>query len=252
MSPSIWTRCAGRSRLRRLAGRAWRVVEYQYLVSTRKLVDSDEEQRVLEELIEGVKPPPPSEARGLHFLLYTPFRYPPLTRGSRLRSRLEPGVWYGSRDERTAFAEVAYYRLLFLEGTTARLGRLEVDLSAFQAAYAIARGADLTREPFDAYREAISSPTSYAESQPLAAEMRADGAGGARYFSARDAPGGVNVALLTPAAFAAKRPSALETWACVATREYVEVIKKDVFSRAALRFPREQFTVAGRLPRPGT
>ena len=43
MSSSIWTRCEGRSRLRRLRGEAWRVVEDQYLFSTRKLVASDAE-----------------------------------------------------------------------------------------------------------------------------------------------------------------------------------------------------------------
>ena len=250
MSPSIWTRCAGRSRLRRLAGRAWRVVEYQYLVSTRKLVDSDEEQRVLEELIEGVKPP--ARPAGLHFLLYTPFRYPPLTRGSRFRTRTEPGVWYGSEERRTALAEVAYYRLLFLDGTTAELSPLEVDLSAFQASYASSRGLDLTREPFQAYRDAISSRTSYAESQPLGSDMRSAGVAVARYFSARDRSGGRNVALFTPSAFHSKKPSALETWRCVATRDFVEVTKKDVFSRSSLRFPRADFLVAGRLPHPGT
>src|SRR3989442_239294 len=99
MSPSIWTRCEGRSRLRRLSGRAWRVVEYQYLVSTRKLVASDEEQRLLEDLIEQSKPAAP--AGGLHFLLSTPFRYPPLRHGSRFRRRTDPGVWYGSQEQRT-------------------------------------------------------------------------------------------------------------------------------------------------------
>ena len=134
MPSNIWTRCGGRSNLRRLAGRAWRVVESQHLFSTRKLVDSDEEQRLLEQLIEDVKPPsgaPP----GLHWLLSTPFRYPPLRHGSRFGTRAERGIWYGSRTRATAFAEKAYYLLLFLAGTSADLTPLETDVSIFQAAY---------------------------------------------------------------------------------------------------------------------
>ena len=88
MPSSIWTRCAGRSSLRPLSGRAWRVVESQHLFSTRKLVDSDAEQALLEELIEEVKPPTGVPA-GLHYLLFTPFRYPPLRHGSRFGTRAE-------------------------------------------------------------------------------------------------------------------------------------------------------------------
>ena len=47
MSPDIWTRCAGASRVRPLHLTAWRAVEAQHQVSTRKLVDSLEEQALL-------------------------------------------------------------------------------------------------------------------------------------------------------------------------------------------------------------
>ena len=43
MSSSIWTRCAGDSELRPLDVSPWRVVEAQHQVSTRKLVDSNDE-----------------------------------------------------------------------------------------------------------------------------------------------------------------------------------------------------------------
>ena len=51
MSSDIWTRCAGRSEIRPLSLRAWRVVESQHQVSTRKLVGTLEEQAMLEALI---------------------------------------------------------------------------------------------------------------------------------------------------------------------------------------------------------
>jgi hypothetical protein len=226
------------------------VVEWQYAFATRKLVDSDAEQLVLEELVEGSKRAVPEGGPRLHFLLSTPFRYPPLRHGSRFGTRQEGGIWYGSREQRTAFAEAAYYRLLFLDGTGADLGPLETDLSAFRAPYAAARGVDLTRTPFAAHREALSSPSDYAAAQALGTDMRAEGVEAARYHSARDAEGGVNVALFSPAAFAARRPSPPETWRCLVTRGGVDVVKKDVFRRLAFRFERAQFEVGGRLPAP--
>jgi hypothetical protein len=251
MSSSIWTRCGARANLRRLGGRAWRAVEGQHVVSTRKLVDSAEEQEILEGLIEESKPPLPDEPEfdGLHYLLSTPFRYPPLRHGSRFGTRAERSLWYGSSRPRTAFAETAYYRLVFLEGTAAELGPVAVELSLFHAPLRTSRGVDLSRGPFERHRAVIASPSRYGATQELGREMREDGVHAFRYPSARDARGGTNLALFTPA-FAARRPAAPETWHCVATRERVELTKKDVFEKRSLVYPREDFLVRGRLPSP--
>jgi len=53
------------------------VVEAQHTASTMRLVDSLEEQASLELVLEESKPPLPPEARRLHYLLATPFRYRP-------------------------------------------------------------------------------------------------------------------------------------------------------------------------------
>ncbi len=203
-------------------------------------------------MIEAVKPPLPVEPEfaGLQFLLSTSFRYPPLRHGSRFGRRHERSLWYGSRELRTSFAEVAYYRLLFLEGTTADLPRIEVDLSAFRVPYRTRRGVDLTRPPFDSFIETVSSPSSYEESQRLGGEMRAAGVAAFRYRSARDRPGGIQVALFTPRAFATKRPEEPVTWHCAATRERVEFSRLAFFDRARFTFPRELFEVEGKLPAP--
>ncbi len=252
MSPSIWTRCGAESNLGPLAAAPWRVVEAQHLIATRKLVDSDEEQRLLEDLIERQKPPVPGarELEGLHYLLSTPFRYPPLRYGSRFGTRLERGIWYGADELRTAFAEVAYYRLLFLEGTRADLPPRTVELSAFQATVRTARGVDLSGPAFAAHAGAISSRTRYAAAQRLGREMRAAGAEAFRYVSARDAERGTNLGLLSPAAFGRKRPTVPQTWFCLVSRAAVELTKKDFFRRVSHRFPREQFLVRGELPHP--
>src|SRR5215471_4529600 len=185
MSSSIWTQCAGDSKLCLLRLSPWRAVEAQHQVSTRKLVDSADEQILLEELIDRVKPRDTS-ARGLHYLLSTPFRYPPLPHGSRFGARQEPGIWYGSEMPRTMFAEVAYYRLVFLEGTRADLGVVTTQLTAFSIRARSARGIDLVAAPFDAHRRAIASPTRYTATQALGAAMRAASVELIRYPSARD------------------------------------------------------------------
>lgn len=252
MSSSIWTQSAASSRIRRLSADPWRVVEAQHRISTRKLVSSDREQMLLEELIESAKPPVSDEDGRLHYLLFTPFRYPPLPHGSRFGSRWEPGIWYGAEALRSAFAEVAYYRLLFLEGTDADLGTLETELTAFHVPIATARGIDLTHAAFDRWRSPLASKTSYAATQPLGAAMREAGVEACRYFSARDDEGGVNVAVFSPRAFAARRPRSLQSWYSAATREAVEFSKQDYFERQRYRFARAAFLVDGALPHPDT
>ena len=249
MSSSIWTRCAERCRSRRLRLTPWRVVEAQHLVSTRKLVDSLEEQALLEQLIDTAKPPARAAGR-LHVLLATPFRYPPLPYGSRFGTRHEPGIWYGSETRRTLFAEMAYYRFVFLEGTTADLGELITWHTAFTVRVRTGRGVDLTMRPFDADRSVIASKTDYAAAQALGAAMRADGVEAFRYPSARDVEGGVNIGVFTSTVFGAAQPRQFETWHCTATRHRVEVVRRDFFEEAAFTFARLDFLVAGSLPAP--
>ena len=249
MSSSIWTRCAGDSEIRPLHNSPWRVVEAQHQVSTRKLVDSAEEQALLEDLIDRVKPPDATGGR-LHYLLFTPFRYPPLAHGSRFGGRHERGIWYGSVERRSAFAEVAYYRLLFLEGTQASLGTVTTALTAFTARVRTLRGVDLVAPPFDAYRRAIASPTSYASSQALGGAMRNAGVEAFRYPSARDTEGGINVGVFVASVFGNTKPKSLETWHCSTTRERVEITQGDYFKRDRFAFPRAQFLVKGILPAP--
>ena len=249
MSSSIWTRCAGDSRVRPLTESPWRVVEAQHQFSTRKLVESDEEQIALEEMIERVKPPSMYSGR-LHYLLFTPFRYPPLPHGSRFGTRNERGIWYGSLDQRTAFAEVAYYRLLFLEGTAAELSSVTTALTSFVARVKTRRGVDLTTAPFDQHRRAIASPSSYSSSQALGTAMRASGVEAIRYPSARDADDGINMAVFVPTLFGSANPKSLETWHCTASRPRVEVRQAGYFKRDSFVFQRAQFLVKGVLPAP--
>jgi hypothetical protein len=228
------------------------VVEAQHRISTRKLVDSDAEQRLLEALLESVKPPlpPDPDLAALHYLLYTPFRHPPLRHGSRFGSRSERSLFYGSEQLPTAFAEVAYYRLVFLDDSVADLSPLMAELTAFRAAVASGRAIDLTARPFDAFRRSLISRSSYRVTQALGRDMRAAGVELFVYESARDPRRGANVALFDPRVFRRPQPRLLQTWHCVATPDAVELSRKSYFEREVHQYHRADFTVRGHLPRP--
>jgi hypothetical protein len=237
----------------------YRVVEAQHRIATRKLVDTVDEQLLLEQLLEAVKPPEPTRGRQ-HYLLFTPFRYPPLRQGSRFGTRHDPGIWYGSETIDTALAEVAYYRFVFLDGTRADLGpgAIETPLTAFTVRLSTRKGFDLVATPFAAHRSLIASPTSYSDTQALGQAMRDAGVEAFRYPSARDprprrgsgGRGGVNVGVFTPPAFGTAKPRNLETWHCTATRHRVELSKQDYFTRRDVVFLRDMFLVSGALPAP--
>lgn len=250
MSSDIWTQCAGDSEIRPLRLKPWRVVESQHQVATRRLVDTLDEQLLLEKLIDSAKPPDRTRGRQ-HYLLATPFRYPPLPYGSRFGTPHERGMWYGAESVVTAMAEVAYYRLVFLEGTTADLGRVSMDLTAFRVSARTPRGVDLTIPPFAPHRRRISSRTSYAATQPLGTSMREAGVEVCTFHSARDPLGGVNVVIFTPRAFGRSEPRDFQSWRSMVERSGVEMVRRDAAAREVMVFPRGLFLVKGRLPAPG-
>ena len=114
MSSSTWTPRAVASEAANCRIEPWRAVESQHIASTRRLVDSNAEQALLEDILEASKPRAPASAAGLDYLLATPFRYPPWGRGSRFRSAADPGVFYAADERRTACAELGYWRWRFV------------------------------------------------------------------------------------------------------------------------------------------
>lgn len=231
---------------------AWRVVDGQHMVSTRKLVDSDDEQRLLDSMLDASGPPRAPDSFKLHALLAGPLRLPPLAYGSRFGHTSERSIWYGALEPRTAFAEAAFYRLLFLADTQARLEPLILELLLFSVPVSTNAGVDLTKSPFDAYSEIISSRTSYAETQRLGTAMREADIEAFLYPSARDPERGTNVGVFSPRAFASERPSAPTAWVCHLGKDAVEISEKGVFERRRVRFERRQFELDGRLVLPAS
>ncbi len=191
----------------------WRMVEAQHRISTNRLAADAADQALLEQLVEEAKPVLPPAARGLHYLLATPFRY-----GHRKASRFRragerPGIFYASEYVATAVAETAYWRLLFFSRSPGFAPPTNVvEHSAFTVPVRTARLIDLTEAPFDARRAAWTDPDDYAACQALAGRARAIEAQAIRYASARDPEGRANVALLDPAGFAARAPRIVQTW----------------------------------------
>ncbi len=243
----MWTPAALSSEARPFAGDVWRVVEAQHRVSTMALVDTLEEQAILEALVEEVKPRLPPACAGLHWLLAAPFRYAPYPAGSRFR-RAGPteGVFYASRAVETALAETAFYRLLFLAESPQMLPPSRpIEHTAFRAAVA-ATAIDLDAPPLDADAASWRGRVDYAACQSLADAARAGGIGAILYASVRDPRGGGNVALLTPEAFARRAPSAFETWHLLVRRDGVRA-QRDLARSLSLEFSLSDFAGDPRL-----
>jgi len=188
------------------------MVEAQHIASTMKVVDSEDEQDLLETLLEGSKPAQPASAESLDYLLATPFRYDPLRGGSRFRSVTDPGVFYGAESVRTASAELAYWRWKFLQDAV-DLEKLEpVAHTAFRADVRTI-SVDLRQPPFSAAAEAWLRPTDYSATQAFAQVAREANIGAIVYQSIRDPHPAWCIALLTPQAFSKPKPHpAMQTW----------------------------------------
>jgi len=197
-----------------MSGVCWRSVEAQHRVSTMKLVDTLEEQSLLETLIDQSKPPLPPDCRHLHYLLGTPFRYgAPYPSGSRFRrAGSTPGVFYASNAPLTAMVETAFHRLLFFADSPATPWPANPgEFTVFSARFRTSAGLDLTRAPFNADVSRWTHRTDYTACQSLADLAREAAIDVVRYASAR-AEGAVNYALLACRAFAGREPIERQTW----------------------------------------
>jgi hypothetical protein len=201
---------------------AWRGVEAQHIVSTMRLVDSLDEQAVLERLLEGSKPALPARGEDKHYLLATPFRYRP-RHGSRFRRAGALGVWYGAGAVRTACAEVAYWRWRFLvDSAGLREQELLTEHTFFRSAVG-GRAIDLLDAPWVESRPAWTHRLDYSTTQALADAARTRQVQWIRYESVRD-PGGVCAAVFDLAALDHVDLASQQTWHCRTTRTAVRMV----------------------------
>lgn len=244
-----WQACLADTTPLKLSGTLLRLVESQEQVATNQLVASLARQALLEGMLEATKPRLRKGTESLHYLLATPFRYPPLKHGSRFGTRSEPSLFYGSLETRTVLAEAAYYRLVFWYGMARPpAGKLDTQHTLFGAAYRTGQGLGLQAPPFAEHRAALASPSDYRASQALGTAMRTAGIEAFEFVSARNPQAGINVALFTPKALAKKEPVSQEAWLCELTGERVRF--RAARGRDLHDSPLALFQVAGTLPWP--
>lgn len=209
------------SALEPIQGSLHRVVESQEQIATTRIVDTLDEQAVLENMLEQSKPALPSSTKSLSYLLATPFRYPPLAHGSRFGRTTEPSLFYGSQEVETALAETAYYRCLFFSDMVRPpASGLTTQHLVFRASYRTDRGVRLQSPAWADLHADLTDPASYAVTQPLGSTLRDCEVGAFQFLSARALQlglyqlpyednrvgAGINVALITPGAFVSTQP----------------------------------------------
>lgn len=210
MSSNTWTPPAVGSEAGRATRRLWRAVEAQHVASTLRLVANVEEQLLLERILERSKPALPKAAADLHYLLATPFRYAsPI--GSRFRTAADAGVWYGAEKERTACAELGFWRWRFLMDS-AGLDSLGPSPQTVFRAGIDGRMVDLTESPFKRARSDWTDPNDYSACQRFAQVARQGSVDAIRYESVRDPEHAGAVAVLNPACFKPRRPLEQHVW----------------------------------------
>jgi RES domain len=210
VSSNIWTPPAVGSEASRATRRLWRAVEAQHIASTLRLVASVDEQSVLEGILERSKPALPKDAADLHYLLATPFRYvSPI--GSRFRAPADAGVWYGAEKERTACAELGFWRWRFLMDSAGLEALGPSPQTVFRAGID-GLMVDLTEPPFKRARAAWTDPNDYTAAQRFAQVAREANVDAIRYESVRDPEHAGAVAVLQPACFKPRQPLDQRVW----------------------------------------
>jgi hypothetical protein len=248
MSSSTWTPAALSSEARPLSGTCWRLVEAQHRVSTLKLVDTVEEQSLLEDLIQNTKPVLPAECAHLHYLLSTPFRYgAAYPVGSRFRrAGLTEGVFYAAEEPHTAVAEIVFYRLLFFaESPGTPWPQNAAEYTAFSAAYATKKGIDLTAGKLQRDKALWLHLTDYEPCQRLADSSRAAKVDIILYLSVRDPRHGFNLALLSGRVFTRPKPVSEQTWHIRLSEAGAQALCES--PRSGITFGRDAFAADPRI-----
>lgn len=246
----IWQACDGVRQFTEVSGTLYRLVESQGQVATLKYVDTLEEQALLEEMLEAAKPPLPANTADYHYLLKTPFRYPPLRWGSRFGRVHEQGIFYAGCTTESTLAESAYYRLVFfysIEGAIEKQN-IRTEHTLFSASYQSSTGIRLHAPPFDQCSEALTHQKDYRQTQALGTEMREAGVEVFEYQSARGQSHDHCVGLFTPSAFVTKTPDEMNSWSCEVSA--TEVLFKQHGQSRVIRFEVDGFLYNGDFPMP--
>lgn len=201
---------------------AWRGVEAQHVVSTMRLVDTAQEQSLLEQMLEDSKPALPPTARPTHYLLSTPFRYSP-AHPSRFRPMNAKGQWYGAQSIYGACAEIAYWRHRFILDSAGLQDQVLLTEHSFFQGVLEGPSIDLMEPPWVQARAQWTHGSDYSATHAVAAQARHRDVQWLAYESAR-APG-ERCAVALDVDCLREPPqsldSTLQRWVCKTTRSAV-------------------------------
>jgi RES domain len=238
VSSRTWTPRAVASEAAPLRQEVWRAVEAQHVVATRSLVDTLDEQHVLERVLDAGKPPIPGLATRLHYLLFTPFRYAPPPGGSRFRGPNDPGVFYAGDAVRTACAELGFWRWRHLLDSPALHSMPTKPQTVFRTKLST-QAVDLREPPFARERTTWTASNDYEGCQRFGRVAREAEIGAVRYESVRDPQHGGCCAVLRPDAFARRTPLEQQTWMLSVSRHRVVWQRTHVLAREEHEFAAE-------------
>ena len=250
MTNNIWIQCEGAKYITALSGTLYRLVESQEQIATRQLVDTLEEQALLEDMLEAVKPAYPENTEKLHYLLKTPFRYPPLKWGSRFGRTFESSIFYGGCSVNVTLAESAYYRWVFwysMDGQAVK-NTMCSEHTLFSVGYQSDQGIRLQSTPFDVHFDLIADPIHYSHAQLLGTSMRNQGVEVFEYPSARSNDQEICVGLFSSKSFIHDHPLDKQQWFCDVSAE--KVIFKSIEDSQIICFDLSQFLQHGVFPMP--
>lgn len=242
MNTRIWEECNGAELIQQISVQPYRAQIFNQM-ATRSLVDSVEEENILEQMLGR-----PSSNLG-ESLLREKFEG---RNSSRFGSSFEPTIWYGSLNRITAFAERAFltFRYMFDNEHIAPISSQGILI--FSANVSTPQGVELHQSPFDTFENMISSPISYESSRPLGVAMRNADVLAFTFVSARDSadPRGINVGVFSFGAFVDRSPieSSYELWSCIANRTEVEFRNQNPREDERIIFNINDFLVDGVLP----
>ncbi|ALH95948.1 RES family NAD+ phosphorylase [Acinetobacter equi] len=247
---NIWQSCNAEKLIEPIKGTLYRMIESQEQIATRNLVDSLEEQSLLEEMLEEIKPTYPLGIENLHYLLKTPFRYPPLKWGSRFGRTHEPSIFYGGCSPEATLAESAYYRFVFWYSmqSTAPKSLIKTNHTMFSVKYQTKYGIRLQSKAFHQYKSVLQHPKNYHATQQLGTAMREAGVELFEYASARDHQNLLCVGLFNAKPFCSKAPEYKQEWFC--NLEETQVTFKNLDTAQIYCFELSQFLIQDELPLP--
>ena len=225
------------------------MVETQEYAATTKLTDNLDDQDLLEQMLDKIKPPYKKDTQERHYLISTPFRYPPLLHGSRFGSVMMPSYFYASENITTTLAECAYYRFVFLDDMTIPYHKaISSEHMSFSVDIRSDAMADLTHVTSDNIIDTLRSTSHYQFTQTLGKTLIEEKCFDMiRFISARDNNRGGNVALSSPDLIKSKQPENTMNWICQTT---MNKISFNAYGVSPLSFSLESFLVNGVLPRP--